>query len=253
MSKVIPKKVVTPSIVQCKDRRPFSSFLMFMLTVTVLAGTAWHFYEQLAHQGSGLAEQANARAKNFERQLTEKTKELDELKGELARVKSQAEVQANASHDVQQQLVQLENERAEMQSELARLRSLVTDNNASLMIKGFSLHEESERHYRFTLNVVQVQSDEPVTKGVVEITILGKKNGKTSRLKAKDYSDSTEPITLDFKNFQKVTGTIRLPPGYEPEKLMVEITPENKKLKKYTEDFQWKATRAEDGKENEET
>jgi hypothetical protein len=220
------------------DRR--SRWLLVLLLV-LGAGIAWQVYSFGVSQGGFKKARASQELARLTRDLEKSQAELKEARAEAVRYRRQAEIELNASRELQEELVRTQAARASLKSDVEMLRSLISDNNGSLYIRNFSvqpLPETGGYHYSFTL--VQVLEKVDVTKGKLLMKVNGKLEGKRKRLDRSDFSgDGEKVLKLEFSNYQDLSGDMVLPEGFEPESLLIEFLPRNKELKKLSKRFSW--------------
>jgi hypothetical protein len=92
------------------------------------------------------------------------------------------------------------------------------------------------------LTVAQALRNVGTTEGELRLKVAGKDaDGARQKLDLAELGDDGSPSRpLRFTHYQDVEGVIRLPQGFQPESVTIEIRPKNKGLKRVSEVFQWK-------------
>ena len=237
-TKVRDKRIRSPRIVHHHDRRGYWQVLLLLV---LLGAIGWQAYSWGVRQGGYDQEHSTREIASLQTALREQQAEARDLEAASIRYRRQAEIEQQASRELQQQLIAVENEKAALQSEMETLRSLVSNNNGSLYIKNFKLQPaEGENRFKYDFTIVQVMEKVEITKGKLVMKVSGKLNGKKKRLDRTEFSDDDEKaVKLEFSNFQDVHGEMQFPEGFEPESILIEFLPRNKELKKMSKTFSW--------------
>ena len=228
-----------PKIVSQTERS--LSWLRILLLLMMMSFTGWYGY-QMGSVGTenGLPV--------FKTSLREKVKQLEEERKELRRqltmAKQSAEMDQAAIKAVKEQIKRFQDERLKMEEELAFLRGIVSadSDDSSLRIQKFKLSpdiEEREYNYRFTVS--QLINSGVVAKGKIHISLEGIQQGQAMKLELEQLTEGEESsLKMRFRYFQDVEGKLKIPEGFEPARLIIEIRPESKKFNPVTETFDWK-------------
>lgn len=235
-------RIETPRIVQ-----PGSSRLQVWVilgVLLVLLGLAAFKGFEYSQDRSGEAEQrltAEVKRLEGENGVLEETRR--ELRGQVAALERQVQVDQEATRQVREELNRYQDQRLEMEKELNLLRGIVAEgvDSKGLYVQGFSLSQGADANsfeYRFTVS--QMLTDAGTATGWIHLTLDGEQDGEPSSLTLKDVSEEAEDkLKMRFNHFQDVKGDIRLPEGFLPHRVTVEIKPTNKKLSPITKHFGW--------------
>lgn len=236
-------RVRSPRIVHPDERRHRGLWLL----AAVLAGLAlWQAYQFGHRQGNLDGEALMAKRDRLVAALEAQNRRVEELQSEAARYRRSAQVEQQASRELQQDLVKLQEEQARLRSEVKMLKGLISSGAGSLYIKDFSLspgQQEGQYRYRFTL--VQVKEDVETTRGKLLMKLAGRQGKKKKKLDRSQFAaDGEKTLKLEFSHYQDLQGEIQLPEGFVPEELQIEFLPRNKGLKKLEASFPWPAQKA---------
>ena len=212
--------------------QPVQLWLMSAILVVVLVTLGYWLYRHgLLSAGTELVE-----AKRSEAQLSE---QLDgslqanrELKQQLAILERSSEIDRRAALEVRDQFAELNKELLELGKELDFYRGIVSpmDNKSGLNIQRFELlPAATERVYVYRLMLTQVRRNERYARGTVEMDVEGVRDGAVRVLPfARLASGDARSLKFKFRYFQEFTGELRVPEGFEPQRVTVRLKPSGK-------------------------
>lgn len=233
-----PRKFQPPKIISAQSGLAF--FLRALLLLLLLLIVARVAYQQ----GSG----GNAASfvgllPDSNRQIKALEEERNALRRELTMVKQAAEIDRESIISIRNQIKQFQSERLKMEEELAFLRGIVSTSNKkhALRVQNFKLEPGLEsRQYIYRFSVSQVINSGIVAKGVIELSIEGLQNGRSTRLSLAQVSqEQQDQIKMRFRYYQNVEGKLRLPDGFEPATIEINVKPSGSKLEAVKESFDW--------------
>ena len=231
-SKYRAPKIVAP-------RTGAFSLLRILLLLLLVMASGWYGY-QVGHSGQdGLAV--------FKPSLQERIRQLvmerEDLRRQLNMAKQSAEMDQAAIKAIKQRIKKFQDERLKMEEELTFLRGIVSTGpeKKGLRIQKFKLTAgTTEGDYEYAFTVSQVLNRGLVAKGRIYLELEGLQDGESATLGlAKLADDHKSSHKMRFRYFQNVKGTLKIPAGFEPAKLTIEVKPESKKLDVVTETFDW--------------
>ncbi len=163
------------------------------------------------------------------------------LREEKVMLERSAQVDRRAHEEVRGNLDTLQDEISELREELAFYRSIVSpgDVKPGLRVQDFLLFPGGESLYRYRLVLTQVLNNERFAEGRVALTMEGFQGGEARRI---DFSElgGGRDLRFRFKYFQNIEGDIRLPEGFVPSRIVVEVTQRVKKKAETIErTFDW--------------
>ncbi len=231
-------RIKSPRIVHQHERRWRWQLLLLLL---LLAAIGWQAYSWGVRQGGYDQERSTRESSALKTALEEQLAEIRELEAESVRYRRQAEIEQQASRELQQQLIGIEDERAALKSEVEMLRALVSSDTGSLYVRNLILQPgEQANHYIYKFTIVQVLEKVKTTRGKLVMKVSGKLDGKKKRLDQAAFSgDDEKAVKLEFSNYKDVAGDMIFPEGFEPESILIEFLPRNKELKKLSKTFAW--------------
>jgi len=167
----------------------------------------------------------------------------DRLREQVAALERAGQVDQEATRQVRDELKRKQDRWQEMEEELKFLRHIASNGkkSAALFIQGFRLRKgtaNQEYIYNFTVSQGLKKSDH--TKGWISLQVTGQQAGVKMTLALQDVTlAEQERIQMRFRHFQDVEGTFRLPKGFEPKSVRIEVEPASKKLSPIKKQFNW--------------
>jgi hypothetical protein len=170
----------------------------------------------------------------------------DILRRQVAALRTARVVDEEAHNEVRRMLVDLEDEVQQQQEELDFYRTIVSpeDGMAGLRIQDFRIVRAAEkRRYRMELVLVQAAKHDKAVSGVVSFALEGASAGQPVRLAAGELVAETEdgsaPLDFSFRYFKDLEQDIRLPEGFVPDRVVVEVSPEGEPERVIRQSFDW--------------
>jgi len=235
---VQPRRIVTPRIVQ-----PGGTSSLWLLVVGLLGLVLWTW--QMFEAGRGWAGYDFERSRTRESQLQARMEQLEATVGQLrleaASYARASQIDRDAVRQAQVTMTELQGERSRLSKEVNFLRGLLSAGQGPLHVRSFALSEEPDGRYRYRLTVAQALRNIGTTEGELRLKVAGKDvDGTRQKLDLAELADEGgKSQALRFMHYQDVQGVIRLPQGFRPESVTIEIRPKTKGLKRVTEVFQW--------------
>ncbi len=232
-------RIKSPRIVQ--PNGAFRWFGVFFLGA-LLGAAAWFGFDY-GREWAGLSAGETGRTvRRLRHALEELEQERDQLRQQLTALERSGQIDREATRMAQLELTALQAERQELEQEVEFLRNLVEeDATGALRIKDFKLSATDEgRVFGYAFTVSQTKEDFGWTKGEVLLQVVGTDESGARTLGLKEMStDEPDGHKIKFRHFQNIKGTIRLPEGFNPDSVAVEVKPAVKKLPPISESFDW--------------
>jgi hypothetical protein len=218
----------------------------YVALVLVAAGSLYLAYE-LGRYRSGYSivdhrrESADLAAKLAEEQTVS-----DELRRQLAIGETASEIDRATYDEVRAELGELQAQIQAQEEELVFYRGIVSpqDRVAGLRIQSLeALPSDGERGYLVRLLLVQAIVHSRAVSGSVKLQLEGMQDGQTVSLDAAELVVPGESYDMDyeFRYFQALEAELTLPVGFEPQRTIVEIWPNEARAERINQTFEWPA------------
>jgi hypothetical protein len=239
-------KYKTPKIVQSSGRR----WYLWLLLIPLLAGAAvgWRGFLEM-----GKEYYARARLQPMQEKLEELRRQITTLEAERTAMREQLvaqnrsnQIDLEASRQARESLQKRELECLQMEEELMLLRQMISTGEKDDELKVIRLSLEAgpkSREFRYRFTVSKTLGKPALAVGWIYLSLEGEVEGTATKLDLQEITEEKiEKIKMRFKHFQDVEGLIRLPSGFQPRKLTIDIKPERSKLPKVQKSFDWVLT-----------
>ena len=201
------------------------------LGIAVLAGFSgaialWVFDAGLKFAGYDLRETSQERAE-LKRNLETAREELDRLRVLANAADSKLSIERTAQQNLAQQVRSLEAENAKLREEAAIFESMLSSdarNGNPLSIRRFRVEPLQTGEYRYRLLVLASGARRGEFRGHYDLVVRLTRDGRGAMI---TLPEGTTPAAagfgLEFRNFHRVEGTFRAPPGSRVDSVQVRI------------------------------
>ena len=215
--------------------------------VVLVAGTSLYLaYELGRYQGGySLLDHRRERAQLTER-LAEEKAVSDELRRQLAIGETSSEIDRATYAQVETTLADLQAQIQTQEEELVFYRGIVSpqDRVAGLRIQSLeALPGDGEGRYLVRLLLVQAIQHRARVSGAVKLQLEGIQDGQMASF---DVAELVVPgesydMAYEFRYFQGLEAELALPAGFEPQRMTVEISPNEARAEHINQTFEWPA------------
>src|SRR5689334_21489262 len=199
---------------------------LVLILVAVIAGTWWwgfDFGRFLGGFNRGEVEQTRAR---LEAEVEQLKQDNAQLRSRGAELESDLAVARGAQTTLSRQTLDLQSENTQIKEELAFLKQLFSDSGkqGSVSIQRLSTERASDDVYRYSLLIVRggKPTDEFSGRLTMQANVVDKNGPMTIDL-PDGQPESTAALQLKFKYYQRVEGTISVPPGSQLKSLQAKV------------------------------
>jgi hypothetical protein len=173
----------------------------------------------------------------------------DELRRQMAIAQTSGEIDRETYSQVESNLSNLQAKIQAQEEELVFYRGIVSpqDGVAGLRIQSLEvLPADGERRYTVRLVLVQAIVHSRKLSGEVKLQLEGVRDGQMTSLDLSQLSAGDGPYDMayEFRYFQGLEAELELPAGFEPQRINVEIWPNEAKAEKVYQSFDWSVTSA---------
>lgn len=184
------------------------------------------------------------KAADFE-QLEQRRAELKDeiavLEERLQRLTTDRQTETKGVQHAQDQIRQLQTENATLRSQIAFLNQLFGGDDGPIEISDLALAREGNERMRYWFKVSRTDPNGEMFRGIVKIQLRGQMQGEERYFDLSELTDNAlEGHRLGFRYFQEIDGTLSLPPGLEPEELLVVVIPDDQAIGGARRQFEWR-------------
>jgi hypothetical protein len=214
------------------------------MTVSVAFISLYLAYELGRYQGGySLLDQRRERA-NLTRQVADEKAVSDELRRQLAIGETSSDIDRATYAQVETTLADLQAQIQTQEEELVFYRGIVSpqDGVPGLRIQSLEvLPSDGEGRYLLRLLLVQAIQHSRRVSGAVKLQLEGVQDGQTTSF---DIAELAEPgetydMAYEFRYFQGLETELSLPSGFEPQRVLVEIWPNEARAERINQTFDW--------------
>jgi hypothetical protein len=194
----------------------------------LLAGVAWLMYDF----GLSLGGFHSQRAAVEEARLSEEVKRLAEenvaLRGQLATVEQQMQIETSTKGDLTGQLKALSDENALLKDDLAFFQTLMTSGGGDA-VNGVTINRFRVRpdaipgEYRYQLLIVQARTRGKEFQGRLQLVVDVMRDGEPQVLVLPGAQDKPDSYNLSFKFYQRVEGGFQVPAEAKVTRVQVRV------------------------------
>lgn len=222
-------------------RRPL--YVYAVAVVIAIAGAYLSFELGRVRAGYSIVDHRREVA-DGERRLREQTAEADELRSQLAILKTGREIDDETYSQVKANLGDLQARIQAQEEELVFYRGIVSpqDGVAGLRIQSLdAMPADGERRYSLRIVLVQAIVHSRRVGGAVKLQLEGLRDGQMASFDVADLvADGDDyDMAYQFRYFQGLECEIVLPVGFEPQRLAVEIVPSEPRAEHQSQSFEW--------------
>jgi len=227
-------------------RRTDRPMWIYVPLLLVAAGCLYLAYELGRYQGGysildHRRERAELAAKLAEEQIAS-----DELRRQLAIGETASDIDRATYAQVESTLGDLQAKIQEQEEELVFYRGIVSpqDRVAGLRIQSLeALPGDGEGRYLVRLLLVQAIVHSRRVSGAVKLQLEGMQDGQMATFDAAELVVPGEPYEMgyEFRYFQGLETELALPVGFEPQRMIVEIWPNEARAERINQTFEWPA------------
>jgi hypothetical protein len=178
--------------------------------------------------------------------LAEERGVSDELRRQLAIADTAGDIDRVTYSQVESSLGELQAQIQAQEEELVFYRGIVSpqDRVAGLRIQSLEvLPSDGEGRFLLRLLLVQAIQHSRRISGAVKLQLEGTKGGQTVTFDVAELAVPGEPYDMDyeFRYFQGVETELALPLAFEPQRVIVEIWPNEARAERINQTFDWAA------------
>lgn len=230
------------------NRSNWKFFVLPVLVMLVLGFISWTIFDYGRYR-AGFDTTAMKQREALQQENIDKLEEqLSDFRSRVARLKSAKDVDEYANQAVKDTLAKMESENQVLREELQFYRGIVSPSKGrqGMHIHDFSMTQSLKGDYSYTLTLIHIQGPNKhhrESDGDIVLSIEGQQAGVNKKLDFATVSTKKRSrIRYRFKYFAKYEGGLRLPKGFKPSFIEIEVKPRQKNIKGDTRKIKWPAS-----------
>lgn len=151
--------------------------------------------------------------------------ELDELRQREATLSRSDQISRAANKEVQDGLAQRDEQIARLRADLAFYERMVGPGAKPqpLNVHSVAFDPEAPGSWQYEVVLTQSLNRDGVTQGQLQLRVEGMRNGRPATLAWSELSPGRQPQAFSFRYFQRLKGSVSLPPGFTPQRVRVDV------------------------------
>lgn len=171
------------------------------------------------------------------------------LKEEIALLQTHRDIDVAAYRDVEASLTELQRKIQEQRDAIEFYRGIISpaDGGRGLRVQDLKLVKaDNDGLYNLRLVLVQVKQHDRSVKGEVEFSLDGAQDGvaRTYSLDELLPADEDSNWPFSFRYFQDFDRQLRLPEGFQPERINIEVKSRTKSVASVKQSYLWQTSQS---------
>jgi hypothetical protein len=215
-----PEQIITLRLTPARARFGLVAAIAgFLILLLVLYGLVQWFLPQTFLD-------LKERSRETRRELKHLRQEHETLQQELVNIRMGGDVDRQSVELLRKEMRDQQQEMVDLRDQNELYKGMITpaELERGLLIRGWQMFSTADpRRYNFRLTIQQLTNKPVLLDGVVNITLLGTKNGAPAKLQMKELlgKKAAEALKFRFKFYQNLEGSFVLPEGFEPQEWII--------------------------------
>ena len=212
-----------------KPRQPVYKKILSFLFLLVVAIGIWFYIDeqQTIFFASSLQQNSDKKALSLQHSNNELQEKITALQKHISMLSSGAKLQEQTMEHLQEIITKQQDDIYTLRSELSFYQGVMTSVSKSrgLAVQGLYIEETTyPRRYNFKLLLTHIVKNDKLATGKLSILLEGLQSDVIKTIDVQDLSVSDSlPLTFEFRNFERITGSILLPEGFTPHRVIVKL------------------------------
>ncbi len=184
---------------------------------------------------------ASRRQQDLQNQVARLETENQQLRDALARAERTLQMDKTSYQELDRSLKASGEEIVRLREELNFYRNIISPPNKQSGLRIQSLKVErtadAKNMYRYKMVLIQALKHDFPVNGRARFEIRGTHAGENTVLRFPEATD--EPISFNFKYFQDIEGEFKLPDGFSPQWIKVNVTSRGRNAQTVEQTYPW--------------
>ncbi|MDH5517363.1 MAG: hypothetical protein OEY36_06050 [Gammaproteobacteria bacterium] len=229
-------------------KRPGHWLLSILGILLVIGLSMWLVYERGRIAGGYDSIEAAGRVDELEQTLAELQSEMANMQSKNTSLERNNHIEKDANRQVKETIVKLQDDILQLNEEVAFYRSIVSPEKSQrrLFMQDLQFVRKSADEFDYKIVVTQRGNNNRVVRGIMQVTFDGMKEGKPFSIDMeKLVASNVDKFKLGFKYFQRFQGTVKIPEGFVPSTLRVQVVPNSTRLARLDKTVDWTSISSE--------
>jgi len=216
-----------------------------LLLLALIGYGAWSIYDYGRYRAGFDQAREAAKQKEVIQKNSDLKEKLSAFRTRIAQLESARKVDQYAIVAVKDNLANMESRFQALREELQFYRTIVSPSKGrdGLHIHDFKLTQNKKEGYNYNLTVIHIQGTRKHHResyGEIKLSIQGKLNGVSKKLEYVDINTAKQTkIRYRFKYFSRFKGGLKLPGGFVPQIIEIQVIPGQKNIKGDNKTIKW--------------
>lgn len=230
-------------------KRPGYWVLSALGVLLVICLSFWYAYERGRVAGGYDSIASVEKVQQLEQTVTQLQNEMAGLQSNNTALERNNHIEKDANRQVKETIVKLQDEILRLNEEVTFYRSIVSPEKSKrrLFLQDLQFIRKTASEFDYKITVTQRGNNTRVVRGIMHILIDGEKAGKAESVNMESLITSKEnkQFKLGFKYFQRFQGTVKIPEGFTPSTLRVQVVPNSSRLVRIDKSVDWASVSSE--------
>lgn len=226
-----------------KTHRPWLAQILTALVLAAFIGQGWGLFNYGRDYGRSELVQLRLdhnRVENTVKNLHEKNAQLSQ---KLVILERGGQIDRVANNNIQNEIKELQTANADLRERVQFYENILNDAARGLQIKSLAFTSSEQDQYHYKLILAHIQQDREV-RGSVNVTLEGTQSGSQksfalTTLVTDEKLRMKSKIGFKFKYFKHVEGFLKLPEGFTPKLVKIEVVARGRKAAKISKTYEW--------------
>lgn len=233
-------------------KRPGYWVLSALGVLLIVCLSLWFAYERGRIAGGYDSIAAVIKIDALEQTVSELQNEMANMQSSNTALVRNNHIEKDANRQVEETIVKLQDEILRLNEEVTFYTSIVSPEKTKrrLFVQDVQFVRKAESEYKYKIVVTQKGNNTRVVRGTMRVVFDGLMDGKPHTINMEKMINASDnrKFKLGFKYFQRFEGTAKIPEGYTPLTLRVQIVPNSSRLTRIDKTVDWTSISSEGDK-----
>jgi hypothetical protein len=232
-----------------RPHEPLRLWAQRVLLVLLLLLVPWLAFELGRYRAGYDSMAVNGRESALRELIRQREAALEDRQEQIAQLEAAALGQGQERSEVARTIGELQAKVARLEQDVAFYRGLATNEGAAnVMVQRIKLVHQGGRRYVATVHLGRPSATTGNATGSVDLRVEGTQGGLPISLDvARLAAGAAPPAKYGFRYLQEINYPLQLPPGFEPQRLLIQLQPAQKDALPVRQVYGWSPQPAQGG------